>query len=109
MLPAPLTSFVGREREVESLATLLRRPDVRLLTLTGAGGIGKTRLVLRVVEHIRDDLEHGVMFIPLGPVRDPDLVLPTVAKARTSWMVWLHWWKAVSCRLRRALKASLAT
>lgn len=51
MLPAPLTSFVGREREVESLATLLRRPDVRLLTLTGAGGIGKTRLVLRVVEH----------------------------------------------------------
>jgi AAA+ ATPase superfamily predicted ATPase len=51
MLPAPLTSFVGREREVESLVAFLRLPDVCLLTLTGLGGVGKTRLTLRVVEH----------------------------------------------------------
>jgi predicted ATPase len=81
MQPKPLTSFVGREHEREMVQDLLRRPDVYLLTLTGPGGVGKTRLALRAVEDARDVVEDGGVFVPLAPVRDPDLVLPTVAKA----------------------------
>jgi non-specific serine/threonine protein kinase len=78
-LPVPLTSFVGRERDVAAVVDLLRRPGVRLLTLTGTGGIGKTRLALQCVEHLRDDFSDGVAFVPLAPVRSHHLVLPTIA------------------------------
>ncbi|MDQ3655933.1 MAG: AAA family ATPase, partial [Chloroflexota bacterium] len=79
--PVPLTSFVGREREIETVTDLLQRPDVRLLTLTGPGGIGKTRLALRVGEELRDQFAEGIAFVSLAPVRDAELVVPTLAKA----------------------------
>ncbi|MDP9368914.1 MAG: NB-ARC domain-containing protein, partial [Chloroflexota bacterium] len=78
-LPAPLTSFVGREREVELVTALLCRGDVRLVTLTGPGGTGKTRLALRLGEDLAGYFGDGVVFVPLAAVTDPDLVLPTVA------------------------------
>jgi predicted ATPase/DNA-binding CsgD family transcriptional regulator len=80
-LPAPLTSFVGREREVVETANLLRRPDVRLVTLTGPGGVGKTRLALRVAEGTASDFADAGAFVPLAPVRDPALMASTVATA----------------------------
>ncbi len=79
--PVPLTSFIGRDQEVAAVTTFLLRPEVRLLTLTGPGGIGKTRLALRILETVRDAYAGGVCFVPLAPVRDPELVLPTVAQA----------------------------
>ena len=80
-LPAPLTSFVGREREVAALTTLLRHNRARLVTLTGAGGVGKTRLALRMIEELEADFADGVVFVSLAPLTDPDLVASTVAHA----------------------------
>ena len=80
-LPTALTSFVGRQREMEQVAALLRRDDVRLLTLTGPGGVGKTRLAIAVATLLAGEFADGVHFIRLAPVRDPSLVLPTVAHA----------------------------
>jgi non-specific serine/threonine protein kinase len=80
-LPAPLTSFVGREREVAAVAGLLHRDDVRLVVLTGPGGGGKTRLALRVAEQVADEFPDGVAFVPFAAVRDPNLVAATLALA----------------------------
>jgi predicted ATPase len=79
-LPRPLTSFVGREREIETIAIRLRRNDVRLVTLTGPGGVGKTRLAIQVAQEVVSDFPDGVWFIGLAPVRDPSLVTPTIAR-----------------------------
>jgi len=75
--PRPRTSFVGREHEIERVQALLRRDDVRLITLTGPGGVGKTRMALRAVS----SAHHAAHFVDLADVQQPALVLPTVAAA----------------------------
>ena len=79
-LPAPLSSFVGREREAAAVAVLLREPSIHLITLTGPGGVGKTRLALRVARDVEAEFASGVAFVPLSAVRDPDLVIAAVAR-----------------------------
>src|SRR5215213_59288 len=79
-LPAPLTAFVGRERELAGLRALLARRDVRLLTVTGPGGVGKTRLAIEAAREIADGFAAGARFVPLAPLGSPDLVLPTIAR-----------------------------
>src|SRR3954452_2819972 len=78
-LPAPLTSFVGREHDLDSLASLLQQADVRLVTLTGPGGVGKTRLVIATM--LRPDFVDNIAFVGLAPVRDPTLVASAIAHA----------------------------
>ena len=79
-LPTPLTSFVGRQREVAVVADLLYRPDVHLVTLTGPGGVG-TRLALRAAVDVGQAFPDGVAFADLAPVADAALVALTVAHA----------------------------
>jgi predicted ATPase/class 3 adenylate cyclase len=78
-LPAELTSFVGRQREVDEASALLA--SNRLLTLTGPGGTGKTRLALQVAAGMRPAFGDGVFFVPLAPLTDPALVAPTTARS----------------------------
>ena len=79
--PSSLTPFLGRETEVARIADLLQQPGIRLLTLTGAGGIGKTRLALQVGERLASSFQDGVVFVDLAPLHDPSLVLPGIATA----------------------------
>ncbi len=80
-LPPQLTPFIGREREVEEVRQRLLHSDVRLLTLTGPGGVGKTRLGLEVAEQVLDQFADGVCFIALAPISDPALVPSAIAQA----------------------------
>src|SRR6266566_5620741 len=78
-LPIPLTALIGREQERAALCTLLQRSEVRLLTLTGTAGVGKTRLALEVARELMHDFADGVYFISLAPLSDPAFVMPTIA------------------------------
>ena len=78
-LPVQLTTFVGRRRELDSVKAAVR--DARLLTLTGPGGTGKTRLALKAAGELLPELEDGVFFVPLAAITEPPLVMPAVAHA----------------------------
>jgi predicted ATPase/transcriptional regulator with XRE-family HTH domain len=80
-LPAAPTSLIGRERELADVTSLLRSGPARMVTLTGPGGVGKTRLALEMVSYLRDAYSDRVGFFPLAPLGDPSLVLPTIAQA----------------------------
>jgi predicted ATPase/transcriptional regulator with XRE-family HTH domain len=80
-LPAPMTSFIGRAWEVDTVGARLRTSDVRLVTLTGAGGVGKTRLALQIGSALHDVFPNGVWFVDLAPISDPALVISTIAQA----------------------------
>ncbi|HEX6023226.1 MAG TPA: BTAD domain-containing putative transcriptional regulator [Solirubrobacter sp.] len=81
VLPASLTSFVGRRRELEELRALVVRPGVRLLTLTGAGGTGKTRLAIEVARAAAGQFADGARFAPLAAVAEPELLADGIAQA----------------------------
>ena len=80
-LPAPRTSFIGRDQHIAEAAALLLREDVRLLTLTGAGGAGKTRLSLALASTLADRFPAGVAFVSLASIADPGLVANALADA----------------------------
>ena len=78
-IPSQLTSLVGREQDTAHISALLRRSEVRLSTLVGTGGVGKTRLALAVAAKLYDEFADGVIFISLAPILDHQLVIPTIA------------------------------
>jgi len=80
-LPVSVTSLVGREHDIDEVVGLLGRPEVRLVTLTGPGGIGKTRLAVAVGERLRDRFDAGTVFVPLAAVTEPGLVLDGIGRA----------------------------
>jgi predicted ATPase/DNA-binding SARP family transcriptional activator len=80
-IPSPATSLVGRRLEIAAVEAMLRREDVRLVTLTGPGGTGKTRLGLAVAASLAKELRDGAVFVDLSAIVEPELVLPAVALA----------------------------
>ena len=79
-LPAQTTPLIGRDHEVAAVTSLLRQQDVRLLTMTGVGGVGKTRLALAVAHALQHDFTDGVWFVDLAPTREPALVMAAIAQ-----------------------------
>lgn len=77
-VPIPTTPFIGREQEITAVMDLLHRTDVRLITITGPGGAGKTRLCLQVAANLQGTFANGVYFVPLSPISEPDLVLAAI-------------------------------
>src|SRR6185312_3487406 len=80
-LPVPASPLIGRERELQEVAGLCSGADARLVTFTGPGGVGKTRLALQAVAEAAEGFPQGVWWVPLASLRDPGLVLASVALA----------------------------
>jgi predicted ATPase/class 3 adenylate cyclase/Tfp pilus assembly protein PilF len=80
-IPVPASSFVGRERERQELAQLVAEPNVRLVTLTGPGGCGKTRLALQLCADLLERYDNGACFVPLSAISDSALMAPAIAQA----------------------------
>jgi len=78
-LPTTSTSLIGREDDIAAVSTMLESPDVRLVTLTGPGGIGKTRLAIAVGSHVEERSAIQTVFVPLSTITDSQLVMPRVA------------------------------
>jgi predicted ATPase/DNA-binding CsgD family transcriptional regulator len=79
-LPSPLTQLIGRELEAATIEALLRDEGARLVTLTGPGGVGKTRLAIEAADRVADAFDDRVAFVPLAQTRDPALLLPAIAQ-----------------------------
>lgn len=80
-LPVPLTTFIGRAKERLQISQLLQNKDVRLLTIIGLGGIGKTRLAIQIGHDLASGFLNGVYYVPLAPIQSPDFLVPTIAEA----------------------------
>jgi len=92
-LPVQLTSLVGREGEMETLGQLLHRPGLRLITITGPPGVGKTSLAMAIAHTVQDAFADGVFFVSLAPINDPTLIIQTIAQTlslpESSRRLWL--------------------
>jgi predicted ATPase/transcriptional regulator with XRE-family HTH domain len=80
-LPQPLTSFVGREADAAAVVKLLKRNDIRIVTLVGPPGVGKTRLAIEVAREVKDAFPDGAWWVELAPVAEPETALTTIAQA----------------------------
>jgi hypothetical protein len=101
-VPTPLTPLIGRDQDVARACGLLKLPEVRELTLVGTGDIGKTRLGLQIAMAIREHFADGVYFVPLVPISDSSLIIPTIAHTATQTEDW------PLCKAKIAVKTRLS-